>query len=151
MFACSNNNFFCYYWSIIFFYIFWDFISDAFDQHSFARRLITFFLHQSYHLLVDLELSIISKANISSFDFAVCYPVTTLMHARVDRLSGKPTYDRAFCIRMKSTLTKRGCHFKVSKTFCNHMFIFETFSITNPSVTCRYRFIWIKIPDLFPD
>ena len=26
---------------------------------------------------------------------------------------GKPNYDRAFCIRMKSTLTKRGCHFKV--------------------------------------
>lgn len=44
----------------------------------------------------------------------VCYPVTTLMHARVDRQSGKPTYDRAFCIRMKSTLTKRGCHFKSS-------------------------------------
>jgi len=44
----------------------------------------------------------------------VCYPVTSLMHARVDRNSGKPTYDRAFCIRMKSTLTKRGCHFKSS-------------------------------------
>jgi len=44
----------------------------------------------------------------------VCYPVTTLMHARVDRQSGKPTYDRSFCIRMKSTLTKRGCHFKSS-------------------------------------
>merc|ERR1719180_597709 len=27
---------------------------------------------------------------------------------------GKPNYDRAFCIRMKSTLTKRGCHFKSS-------------------------------------
>ena len=26
---------------------------------------------------------------------------------------GKPSYERAFCIRMKSTLTKRGCHFKV--------------------------------------
>ena len=36
------------------------------------------------------------------------------MHARVDRQSGKPTYDRSFCIRMKSTLTKRGCHFKSS-------------------------------------
>lgn len=23
-------------------------------------------------------------------------------------------YDRAFCVRMKSTLTKRGCHFKSS-------------------------------------
>jgi len=43
-----------------------------------------------------------------------CYPVTSLMHARVDRHSGKPTYDRSFCIRMKSTLTKRGCHFKSS-------------------------------------
>jgi neuronal PAS domain-containing protein 1/3 len=27
---------------------------------------------------------------------------------------GKPSYERAFCIRMKSTLTKRGCHFKSS-------------------------------------
>ena len=36
------------------------------------------------------------------------------MHAKVDRVSGKPTWDRAFCIRMKSTLTKRGCHFKSS-------------------------------------
>jgi len=44
----------------------------------------------------------------------VCYPVTSLMHAKVDRISGKPTWDRAFCIRMKSTLTKRGCHFKSS-------------------------------------
>ena len=46
--------------------------------------------------------------------FLVCYPVTSLMHAKTDRTSGKPTYDRAFCIRMKSTLTKRGCHFKSS-------------------------------------
>ena len=30
-----------------------------------------------------------------------------------DDKNGKPNYDRAFCIRMKSTLTKRGCHFKV--------------------------------------
>lgn len=44
----------------------------------------------------------------------VCYPVTSLMHAKVDRMSGKPTFDRAFCVRMKSTLTKRGCHFKSS-------------------------------------
>ena len=51
---------------------------------------------------------------ISYYHFSVCYPVTSLMHARVDRQSGKPTYDRSFCIRMKSTLTKRGCHFKSS-------------------------------------
>merc|ERR1719188_632008 len=44
----------------------------------------------------------------------VCYPVTSLMHAKTDRTTGKPSYDRAFCIRMKSTLTKRGCHFKSS-------------------------------------
>ena len=44
----------------------------------------------------------------------VCYPVTSLMHAKVERITGKPSYDRAFCIRMKSTLTKRGCHFKSS-------------------------------------
>ena len=48
------------------------------------------------------------------FILLVCYPVTSLMHAKVDRMSGKPTFDRAFCIRMKSTLTKRGCHFKSS-------------------------------------
>lgn len=28
--------------------------------------------------------------------------------------SGYKGYDRSFCIRMKSTLTKRGCHFKSS-------------------------------------
>ncbi|CAB4059197.1 NPAS1_3 [Lepeophtheirus salmonis] len=44
----------------------------------------------------------------------VCYPVTSLMHSRPERMSGKPSYDRAFCVRMKSTLTKRGCHFKSS-------------------------------------
>ncbi|XP_040580762.1 uncharacterized protein trh isoform X3 [Lepeophtheirus salmonis] len=43
-----------------------------------------------------------------------CYPVTSLMHSRPERMSGKPSYDRAFCVRMKSTLTKRGCHFKSS-------------------------------------
>jgi hypothetical protein len=46
--------------------------------------------------------------------FLVCYPVTSMMHAKVDRMTGKPTFDRAFCVRMKSTLTKRGCHFKSS-------------------------------------
>ena len=58
----------------------------------------------------------IKKPTKKQFDvlFSVCYPVTSLMHARVDRQSGKPTYDRSFCIRMKSTLTKRGCHFKSS-------------------------------------
>ena len=57
-----------------------------------------------------------TKKTEQTFDlsFSVCYPVTSLMHARVDRQSGKPTYDRSFCIRMKSTLTKRGCHFKSS-------------------------------------
>jgi len=44
----------------------------------------------------------------------VCYPVTTLMTNNQDDKNGKPNYDRAFCIRMKSTLTKRGCHFKSS-------------------------------------
>ena len=48
------------------------------------------------------------------FSILVCYPVTSLMHAKMDRISGKPTFDRAFCLRMKSTLTKRGCHFKSS-------------------------------------
>lgn len=28
--------------------------------------------------------------------------------------SGYKGYDRSFCVRMKSTLTKRGCHFKSS-------------------------------------
>merc|ERR1719507_1059773 len=44
----------------------------------------------------------------------LCYPVTTLMTNNQEDKNGKPNYDRAFCIRMKSTLTKRGCHFKSS-------------------------------------
>lgn len=44
----------------------------------------------------------------------VCYPVTSLMSNNKEDKHGKPNYDRAFCIRMKSTLTKRGCHFKSS-------------------------------------
>merc|ERR1719394_1050588 len=44
----------------------------------------------------------------------LCYPVTTLMTNNQEDKHGKPNYDRAFCIRMKSTLTKRGCHFKSS-------------------------------------
>jgi len=44
----------------------------------------------------------------------VCYPVTTLMLNTKEDKDGRPNYDRAFCIRMKSTLTKRGCHFKSS-------------------------------------
>ena len=35
-----------------------------------------------------------------------------MINNREDK-NGKPCYERAFCIRMKSTLTKRGCHFKV--------------------------------------
>lgn len=44
-------------------------------------------------------------------------------------LGTNPPYkglDRAFCIRMKSTLTKRGCHFKSSGyrvSFCKIYFI----------------------------
>lgn len=44
----------------------------------------------------------------------VCYPVTTMMVNNKEDKHGKPSYERAFCIRMKSTLTKRGCHFKSS-------------------------------------
>merc|ERR1719270_1457654 len=44
----------------------------------------------------------------------VCYPVTSLMINHREDKNGKPCYERAFCIRMKSTLTKRGCHFKSS-------------------------------------
>lgn len=44
----------------------------------------------------------------------VCYPVTSLMSNNRQDKNGKPNFDRAFCIRMKSTLTKRGCHFKSS-------------------------------------
>ena len=41
-----------------------------------------------------------------------------MINNREDK-NGKPQYERAFCIRMKSTLTKRGCHFKVGKVkFC---------------------------------
>ena len=36
-----------------------------------------------------------------------------MINNREDK-NGKPLYERAFCIRMKSTLTKRGCHFKSS-------------------------------------
>lgn len=38
--------------------------------------------------------------------------VTTLMS--INSNNGYKGYERAFCIRMKSTLTKRGCHFKSS-------------------------------------
>ncbi|CAL4059889.1 unnamed protein product [Meganyctiphanes norvegica] len=40
----------------------------------------------------------------------VCFPVASCMAMNKD--SQFKGYDRAFCIRMKSTLTKRGCHFK---------------------------------------
>lgn len=43
-------------------------------------------------------------------------------------------YDRAFCVRMKSTLTKRGCHFKssgyrVSTLFPRKFYIFKDYSL----------------------
>ncbi|XP_059096323.1 protein trachealess-like isoform X1 [Tigriopus californicus] len=45
----------------------------------------------------------------------VCYPVTSLMYVNKQNMNApNASYDRAFCIRMKSTLTKRGCHFKSS-------------------------------------
>merc|ERR1719232_2459634 len=44
----------------------------------------------------------------------LCYPVTSMMINNREDKNGKPCYERAFCIRMKSTLTKRGCHFKSS-------------------------------------
>ncbi|CAL4062085.1 unnamed protein product, partial [Meganyctiphanes norvegica] len=40
----------------------------------------------------------------------VCFPVASCMV--MNNNSQFKGYDRAFCIRMKSTLTKRGCHFK---------------------------------------
>jgi len=69
----------------------------------FVKREVGFTIIHMLSLLILIYFSIL-----------VCYPVTSLMHAKMDRISGKPTFDRAFCLRMKSTLTKRGCHFKSS-------------------------------------
>lgn len=40
--------------------------------------------------------------------------------------SGYKGYERSFCIRMKSTLTKRGCHFKSSgyRVSCRHFSLY---------------------------
>jgi len=62
---------------------------------------------------VNLLTEMLSLLNLIIFS-PVCYPVTTLMTNNQEDKHGKPNYDRAFCIRMKSTLTKRGCHFKSS-------------------------------------
>lgn len=44
--------------------------------------------------------------------------------------SGYKGYERSFCIRMKSTLTKRGCHFK-SSGYRVSFFAFTFFCIIN--------------------
>ena len=73
------------------------------QKKIFVKREVGFTIIHMLSLLILIYFSIL-----------VCYPVTSLMHAKMDRTSGKPTFDRAFCLRMKSTLTKRGCHFKSS-------------------------------------
>ena len=78
-----------------------------------------------------------NKVVIFALFFVVCYPVTSLMHAKVDRNSGKPTFDRAFCIRMKSTLTKRGCHFKSSGYRVNYRVLIFAFPFAYNSHCCR--------------
>ena len=72
-------------------------------KNIFVKREVGFTIIHMLSLLILIYFSIL-----------VCYPVTSLMHAKMDRISGKATFDRAFCLRMKSTLTKRGCHFKSS-------------------------------------
>lgn len=44
--------------------------------------------------------------------FVFFFPVSASM--TLTAASAYTGYDRAFCVRMKSTLTKRGCHFKSS-------------------------------------
>lgn len=59
-------------------------------------------------------------------------------------LGSNPPYkglDRAFCVRMKSTLTKRGCHFKSSGyRVSKHIQIFQ-----NPSSISKFVInTWLK-------
>ena len=95
------GSIFCFKFNCVFLFSYGFHLDFLTVLHFFA--LIVYYFHSD-----DFTEKIIT------FNFSVCYPVTSLMHARVDRSSGKPTYDRSFCIRMKSTLTKRGCHFKSS-------------------------------------
>lgn len=55
-------------------------------------------------------------------------------------------YDRAFCVRMKSTLTKRGCHFKssgyrVSITVSSEILYFQRLPSRILSFRCLNIFI----------
>ena len=66
------------------------------------------------------------------------------MHAKTDRVTGKPTFDRAFCIRMKSTLTKRGCHFKSSGYRVRNFFFMPDCSLskTEANLHCTCLALW---------
>ena len=48
-------------------------------------------------------------------------------------------YDRAFCVRMKSTLTKRGCHFKSSGYRVSEIALDKTNKVLN------YAYFYILI------
>lgn len=60
--------------------------------------------------------------------------------------SGYKGYDRSFCVRMKSTLTKRGCHFKssgyrVSDNIFNgtknmYLFLIESLFVVFVHISC---------------
>lgn len=67
-----------------------------------SRKLFWFFWPQNSNS------NLIGNISIIRINFTVATPMLT------GGQSAYKGYDRAFCVRMKSTLTKRGCHFKSS-------------------------------------
>ncbi|XP_058832108.1 protein trachealess isoform X2 [Topomyia yanbarensis] len=76
------------------------------------------YIHKSDHAEMENQLGIKKNSEYSYSSYSDDPPEKTVLKmAKESKPLPGETYegeDRAFCIRMKSTLTKRGCHFKSS-------------------------------------
>ena len=87
-------------------------------------------------LTITREMKTMIENNLYNFSFLV----SSLMS--ISSNAGYKGMDRAFCIRMKSTLTKRGCHFKSSgyrvsshTCFTFYLLYFHSHSLISNSFT----------------
>lgn len=92
-------------------------------------------VNAGHHTFLVTTFYVITNISVSIFDFSLSLPVSTVMS-----LGSNPPYkglERAFCIRMKSTLTKRGCHFKSSGYRVQHAIVLKDLFFYSTFNTCR--------------
>lgn len=98
-------------WVLILFLFHLRVLQIKFKWRNYLCESLTVWIISPPYWLVFI--SLLKKNNLNLLLFFVCLLFTVSSQMTLNSSTYKG-FDRAFCIRMKSTLTKRGCHFKSS-------------------------------------